>query len=125
MAGNRRQQQQLARIGGGRRILTPQEAYDRNAIALPGGTLPSGVRRIKGKDLAKSLPPEMVNTRTRTCTDCATVFVETIIAPPGERVKPRDPDERADLCANCFKKLSRYPLIGAKKPKGHDVPRRI
>lgn len=112
-------------VNHGRRVLTEDEAREKGAILVPPGSLPAGIRKIQGKDLAKTLPPEMVHTRKVICSECSVVFTETIISPLGEAPTPRDPDERPDLCQNCFKKLNRFPIIGAQRPRGRDVPRRI
>lgn len=116
---------QIVQIRNGRRILTPAEAEERGALLVPPGALPPGVRKIKGRDLAKTLPREQVHERTRSCSECSTAFVETIITPAGQAPRPRDPDERPDLCNICFKRLNRFPIIGARKPRGTDVTRRI
>ena len=115
----------VSRIQNGRRVLTPQEAEERGAIIVPSGALPAGIRKIKRRDLAKTLPREMVSKIPRICTECSTRFIETIIHPVGELPQPRAREERSDLCANCFQKLNHFPIIGAKKPRGNDVPRRI
>jgi hypothetical protein len=115
----------IDRIRNGRRILTPKGAMGPGAIELPPGELPSDLCRVRPEDLAKTLPPDMVHTRRVVCSECETVFQEQIITPPGEAPKPRDPDERPDLCRNCFRALNRFPIIKAGKPRGTDVPRRI
>lgn len=115
----------LSRVQHGRRILTPEEARERGAIELPPGLLQPGQRRLTLDQVTSLAAPEMIHRRTRECTDCGVSFTETIIAPVGEAPKPRDKDERPDLCANCFKKLNRFPILGARKPKGIDAPRRI
>ena len=115
----------LSRIRHGRRVLTDDEARERGALILPAGALGQEISKISGRDLGRTLPEEMVTRHTRICTTCSISFTETVIHPVNEPPKPRDPDERPDLCANCFKKLNRFPLIGAKRPRGHDVPRQI
>jgi hypothetical protein len=115
----------LSRIQRGQRVLTDEEVRERAALILPAGALGPEISKISGKDLGRALPEEMVTRHTRTCTGCRVSFTETVIHPPDEAPKPRDPDERPDLCANCFKKLNRFPLIGATRPRGHDVPRQI
>lgn len=115
----------LSRIQKGRRVLTDEEAIERGALILPADALAPGVHRVAGRDLGRMVRPEMVLRCQRTCTDCAVSFTETIIHPEGEEPQPRDPDERPDLCANCFKKLNRFPMIRATRPRGYDVPRQI
>jgi hypothetical protein len=115
----------ISRIQRGRRVVTDEEARERGALILPPDALPPGVRRVAGKDLGRMVRPEMVSRRQRTCTGCSVSFTETVIHPAGDAPKPRDVDERPDLCANCFKKLSRFPIIGATRPRGRDVPRHI
>jgi len=115
----------MEQIRNGRRIITPKEASERGAIELPVVSLPAGIRKIKHQDLARTLPSSMVHERTVICSECSIVFTETIITPDGEAPKPRDPDERPDLCNRCFNALNRFPIIRAGKPRGTDVPRNI
>jgi hypothetical protein len=120
----------MADIRNGRRILTPKQEEEirktlPDSLILSPGSLAAGIRRLSVKDLATALPAEQVHQRTVICSGCSVPFKETIIVAAGENPKPRDKDERPDLCANCFNALNRFPIIGAKKPRGRDVPRRI
>lgn len=109
--------QNLARIRNGRRILTPDEARAKGAIELPPGTFKPGVRHLTAEQLAKQLPPEMIHETKRTCSRCATPFVETIIHPPDEVPKAREADERPDLCGNCVRRRrGGSPLLHYRRP---------